>query len=50
MEVVVDLIRLEDQGDRELLVQPVGDAGALHADDRVGVTIHAQGGANDVGI
>ena len=50
MEVVVDLFRLEDQGDRELRFLAIEDAGTLHADDGVGGAVHAQSGADDVGI
>ena len=50
VEVVVDLFRLEDQGNGELPFPSIEDAGALHADDGVGIAIHAQGGADDLWI
>ena len=50
VEVVIDLLWLEDQGNRELRFLAIEDAGPLHAHDRVDVAIHAQVGADDLGI
>ncbi len=50
VEVVIDLFRLEDQGDRELSLLAIEDAGALHSDDGVRIAIHAQGGADNFWI
>jgi hypothetical protein len=50
VEIMIDLFRLEDQGDRELGILAIEDACALHADDCIGLAIHAQGGTDNLGI